>query len=438
MSQRQNEAVETYRRLGTITATAREMKIDRSSVRGLLRRANKAPKPPPPAGKAAKSRQEFERIETQDTGDGFFVNVETLDRIQTAEQALRKAGIDSAVWKAVKVVANSWEVVCKMDDGSVRTSPLWQVKVTCQRRVPESIDNSVDILAKRVMDGKFVWPKVRYKPSRDNHSLFVGLVDHHFGKLCWEPETKNNYDLKIASTLYSRAIEASAEYFRGQPLSEIVIPVGNDFGHIDTRAGTTEAGTPQDVDGRYEKIAGIMESAIVNAVAVAREIAPVRVIWVGGNHDPVTSMWLCRCVHWAFANDKHVTVDTSPCPVKYVHFGKCLIGLAHGDAPKEKALKDMMPIEKADWWAASKACREWLTGHLHQQKRTERIGTHEEAGQVFRILPSLCGTDSWHYRNGFSMSRKATESYLYSHNYGFSGMRHLSVEELLGMSSLAG
>ncbi len=49
---------------------------------------------------------------------------------------------------------------------------------------------------------------------------------------------------------------------------------------------------------------------------------------------------------------------------------------------------------------------------------------------VFRILPSLCGTDSWHYRNGFSMSRKATQSYLYSYEYGLSDVAHYPVERL--------
>jgi DNA-binding CsgD family transcriptional regulator len=421
MSERQRQAREAYSRLGSIAAAARELGINESSMSNLLRRS----------AKKVTVDSRHEKIETVDTNDGLLVNVQTLERIQTAEQALRKAGIDTAIWKPIKVTANSWEVAIKQNDKTAKTVPLWQVKVVCERRVPESIDSSVDVLAQRIMQGQFLWPKVRHRLTADPSTMVIGLVDHHFGKLCWGPETNNVYDLKIASTLYSRAIEASVSKCDGRDVTEIIMPIGNDFGHIDTRAGTTEAGTPQDRDGRYEKIAGILESAVINAVAVAREIAPVRILWVGGNHDPVTSMWLCRCIHWAFEKDKHVTVDTTPCPVKYVHFGKCLLGFAHGDAPREKALKDMMPIERADEWAASKSCREWLTGHLHQQKRTERIGTHEEAGQVFRILPSLCGTDSWHYRNGFSMSRKATESYLYSHRYGFDSCFQESAEKLL-------
>ncbi len=427
MTEQQKRALEAYMRLGSFKKAAKELGIHEKSLSNLVARAKRH------SGNAivAKPRAEFEKIRTEQTDDGFLINVETLDRIQTAEQAMRKAGIDAAVWKPIKVIANSWEVVLKQDDGSGMTCPLWQVKVTCQRRIPESIDESVDIIAKRIFDGKFVWPKVRYRPTKEPSTLVVGLVDHHFGKLCWKPETNNDYDCQIASTLFSRAIDASLRKVETRNVAEIIMPIGNDFGHIDTRAGTTEAGTQQDHDGRYGKIAGILESAVINAVAKAREVAPVRVLWVGGNHDPVTSMWLCRCIHWAFKNDRNVTVDTSPCPVKYVHFGKCLLGFAHGDAPKEKALKDLMPIERADEWAASKACREWLTGHFHQQKKTERIGTHEEAGMVFRILPSLCGTDWWHYRNGYSMSQKATESYLYSWEYGLTDIFHESATKLM-------
>jgi hypothetical protein len=423
----QQRAVEAVKRLGSQVKAAKELGISRQAVAGHLAKFAKKQ----PAGSSAVLADENKPgCETTQTADGFLVSVRSYDRIQTAEQAMAKAGLDAAIWKPVKTIANSWEVAARELDGSIVTRPLWQVKVFCDRRVSEAIENSADILAQRLFGGKFKLTAKKFKRPSDPKTMVIGLVDHHFGKLCWKPETGNDYDLNIAESLYSRAIEATVGQASGQQVSEIILPIGNDFGHIDTRARTTEAGTPQDQDGRYEKMSGILEQATLNAVNVARQIAPVRVLWVGGNHDPITSMWLCRCVHHAFKSDKHVTVDTSPRPVKYIQFGKCLLGFAHVDAPREKALKDMMPIEQADAWAASKSCREWLTGHLHQQKKTERLGTFEEAGMVFRILPSLCGTDSWHYRNGFSMSRKATESYLYSHKWGFSGCFSESAEKL--------
>lgn len=384
--------------------------------------------------RSAKSAHEYEQHETTETKNGFSIVVSSLERIKTAAEAMQKAGIELAIWKPIKVVANSWEVAVREADQTISTYPLWQVKVTCERRLPESIEASADILAKRIMAGKFNWPAVRHKlGKKDPSKLFCGLVDHHFGKLCWQPETLNSYDLKIAQELYSRAMLATWRQCesRKADVDEIVLVIGQDFGHIDNRAAGTEAGTPQDFDGRYEKMSAIMEESVIRAVSEARKLAPVTVKWVGGNHDRVTSMWLCRCIHWAFESDRHVTVDTAACPVKYMQFGKCLIGMAHGDAPKKKALMNLMPVERADDWAKSKACREWLTGHFHQQEITERIGTNEEAGQVFRVLPSLCGTDSWHYRNGYSMSRKATQNYIYSYEYGLTAMFHEPIEKLI-------
>lgn len=381
----------------------------------------------------ARPAVEYESTQAAKSKDGFVLEVRSLERIKTAAEAMEKGGVDSGVWQPVKVVANSWEVVIKQDDGTPKTCPLWQIKVTCSRRVPESIEESVDVLAQRVSGGRFKWPAVHPSVPKSPTKMFMGLVDHHFAKLCWSPETRNDYDLKIATDLFARAIRYTCRKSESKDVDEIIFPIGNDYCHIDTRAGTTERGTQLEYDGRYEKMSGIAEEAAIKGIEEARQYAKVRVVWVGGNHDPVTSMWICRVVKWAFDGDKNITVDTSPRPHKYYSFGRCLLGMAHGDAPKEKSLKDMMPVEEPEAWAAATECREWLTGHMHQQKKTERIGTSEQAGQVFRILPSLCGTDSWHYRNGFCMSRKATESYIYSCEYGMESSIHASARRLMEM-----
>lgn len=376
-----------------------------------------------------------EGVEQTTDKNGFRLNVQSYDRIQTAHEAMEKAGLDPVVWEADRVTANHWEVACKIkkgDDWSIETKTLWQVKVTGKRRFTEAIEQSADRLAQRVMKFGFKLPVVRYKkPKTDPSTLIIGLVDMHFGKLCWGPETGNNYDLKIAEALWARAIDAALSKCEGHDIREIILPVGNDFGHTDNRTGTTEAGTPQDTDVRYEKVSGVQEMALINAVERCRQHAPVKVIHVPGNHDRVTSWWLCRVVDHAFKKTKHVTVDTSPRLVKYHQTGKCLWGFAHGDGPKQKSLQAMMPVEQPELWAKSSSCREWITGHLHQQRVVQSIGTEEQAGMVFRILPSLCGTDAWHYSNGYSMSAKATQNLLYSHEHGLTAIFHESISRLV-------
>jgi hypothetical protein len=418
---RQKQALEAIKIHGSHKAAARVLGISKSSLANLIKRSTRGPRD-----------TSHETVDTVETQDGFLLTVRSLDRIQTAAQAMQKAGIDDAIWMPVKVTANSWEVAARQADKSIVTLPLWQVRVECKRRVSHEVEVAAEALARRIAEGKFKWTAPKYVSRSDPHQLFLGLVDHHFGKLAWGPEVGgHNGDLELSRVVYERAIAETVDMCRGHHIDKIVMPIGNDFAHIDNNQGTTAAGTPLDHDGRYSKIAGVMEEAVIRGVRQAREIAPVEVVWIPGNHDPVTSLWICRVVRWAFDGDKHVSVDTSPSPVKYRHFGKCLIGMAHGDGPRDKALKDMMPIERADEWAASKACREWLTGHLHQQRKTERLGTFEEAGQVFRILASLAPTDNWHYRNGFSMTRKATESYLYSYEWGKTGSWEIPLAKLL-------
>lgn len=88
--------------------------------------------------------------------NGFSLNVQSFDRIKTAAEAMKKAGLDPVFWEATKVVANSWEVAVKVktDDGEeVVTKPLWQVKVTGSRRIDEATEEAADALAERIFKG---------------------------------------------------------------------------------------------------------------------------------------------------------------------------------------------------------------------------------------------------------------------------------------------
>jgi len=376
-----------------------------------------------------------ENVLVDESPDGLKVSIRTYKQIETAKAALEHAGIDQVVWEPERVRINSYQVTLgakSTDSGKPEKRQMIAISVVCKRRFRDSIVDAIDELAKRVHKRSYKLPAIRKRKQKaDASTLVVGLVDNHFGKLCWGPEVGSNYDLKLAAELYARAIRSSVEHCKAGNITKAILPIGNDFLHVDNRMLQTEQGTPQDFDGRFQKMLQVAEEAIVSAVSELRAVCPVECIHVPGNHDRTTSMLLARCVHWAFHGDKHVTVDTSPCPVKVRQFGECMLLFAHGDGPKIKHLIEMMPVKWADEWARSKRCREILTGHLHQEKRIERIGTHEEAGVKARILPSLSGTDWWHFTSGYSLSQKATQNLLYSHDYGMTAIYSESAEQLL-------
>jgi hypothetical protein len=356
-------------------------------------------------------------IEVAGTDEKKSFVVRSYEPVTTAEEAFEKAGLDSSIWEVTKVTANSWEVFA---EGEHRN--LWQVKIECRRLVAKAIEKATELIAERIHKKAVTIHRPRKKKIKHAHTIVSGLVDHHFGKLCWEPETGSEYDLKIARQLWQRAAEVMIERAATYDVEEIVVPIGNDMCHFDNRQGTTEHGTPQDSDSRYAKVCDAMEESLLSTLELyGRTYRNVRVIWVGGNHDYITSYWLCRMARQAFRNVKHFTFDLSPSSHKYYQFGKCLIGFSHGNAPKKASLMAMMPVDVPNLWAKSTACREWHTGHFHQKETTTRIGTSEQAGMQFRVLPSLCGADAWHASHGYTMCRRATESYLYSHQYGMRG-----------------
>jgi hypothetical protein len=381
--------------------------------------------------KNAKPACEFETTEQTETKEGFHLNVKSFDRIQTADQALQKAGIDTAVWEPVKVTANSWEVVVRDSDNNILTKPLWQVKVECRRRVSKAMESACAVLASRIVGGKFKLAPIKYKTAKVRPSVLeLSMTDHHFGKLGWAPEVGHDYDLKIAERYFENGVNRSIDRAIGCDIAEIILPLGNDYYHFETRSGTTEAGTPVDCDGRWAKVYQVGIESMLNAVERCRQVAPVRVVWIPGNHDYVSSYWLCQVIKQAFASSKNVTVDVRPVGRKYHQFGKCLIGWCHGKDEKAARLPGLMAVEKPEDWAKSTACREWHIGHLHQSKSLHWMGTHESDGVTVRVLPSLAGTDAWHFANGFCMSRHATQCHVYDYEYGLTAIYQVPVEEV--------
>ena len=63
--------------------------------------------------------------------------------------------------------------------------------------------------------------------------LEVNIFDLHFGKLCWNGETGEDYDTKIASKRFHNAIDDIVGKAIFHDVDKIVFPVGNDFFNSD-------------------------------------------------------------------------------------------------------------------------------------------------------------------------------------------------------------
>lgn len=360
------------------------------------------------------------------TGESWQVNgsgdTQTItsvsNRIRSLEDALAHASIDTTIWEVERFVVNSWEMGYKTDDGAA-TLPLWQVKVWLKRRVAVYVEQAISALTERMAAHAPDYAPADYQPVADPHLLEITLVDQHFGKLAWRRETGEDYDLHIAEQLYRRAIDDLLAKSAGFPIERILLPIGNDFLHIDNLAVTTANGTIQDADGRFAKIVEVGQMALVHAIDRLRHVAPVDILLVPGNHDNTTIWHTARFLHAWYRKDKAVNCDHEPIARKYHRYGCNLVGFTHGDEEKHLSLPAIMATERPHDWAETRF-REWHLGHLHKRRETHHVAVDSHDGVIVRILPSLTGRDRWHYNKGYIGNRLA-DAYLWSRDNGPSG-----------------
>lgn len=337
----------------------------------------------------------------------------------TAEEVAVKAGFDLKVWRIKSSEAKQYQCPMKLRQagGSDRPSivMLWYVSVKLERIMPKVIYEGMRACMEDwVSRYSPKYPQMTYKKVSDPHLLEISIADAHFGKLAWDKETGHDCDLDKAALIYKQAFTDLLNKAQGYKIEKITIPLGNDLFHIDNRQGTTERGTIVDYDSRYPKIVKTVQRAVVEAIDLALEVAPVEVVHVPGNHDRTVCWHLSDWLNAHYdGRCKHVTVDVEPRTRKYMQYGRTLLGWTHGDQEKHADLPLIMATEVPDLWAKS-LHREIHLGHLHKRKQVRYLTTDTHHSVTVRILPSISATDYWHYCNGYVGSSRAAEAYLYS------------------------
>jgi len=344
----------------------------------------------------------------------------TSKPIRNDRDLIEQCKIDLTVWFVDRVECVAWNTTVRDADKSIRQTQNYRVKVYLRRIYAKFIQQAQEAIDKRRQKYSPKYPKAYKSKGKGEYCGVIGLFDVHFGKLAWHRDTENNYDLDIAEQRFDKAVEELLDHSRGKSISSWLLPIGNDYFHIDNSKNTTYAGTPQDVDGRYAKIYETGTWAMIRAIDRLLLTAPVDVLYVPGNHDPTTSYHLCREIKTHYRLVDSVNVDVEPTSRKYYSYGKSLLGFTHGDKIKPDKLPNLMAKERRE--DHSKAtCTDWFIGHLHCRKAwmSKPVDTFE--GSTIRVIKSLSGTDSWHYDNGYIDDQQAAEVYFYHKDSGYAG-----------------
>lgn len=381
-------------------------------------------------------------------GDTATAEWEPSPRIRSLDALLKHAQVDRTVWEIERYAINKWEVGAKHPvTGEIIVAPLFQVKVWLKKK-PSELASALfaglldDIRKVRARPPAPTWAR---RARRADEWLFEFTpFDLHMGKYTWDEETVTNYDADLADDLFRAAMEHlthRAIAVAGGRLDRVLCVFGNDVSHVDSKRGETTGGTRMDFDTRYIRVYRRICDAHRAALLRLREIAPVDVVIVPGNHDELTSFHLGEFLSAYFHADKHVSIDNSARLRKYYEYGVNLFGFAHGDTERVAELPLLMAREEPDRWARCPS-REWHIGHKHiaekyewKSRRPVTTGGEQDLfsdkGVRVRRLMSLSAHDAWHTKHAYT-DRRACDSFVFHRTAGFSAHLSFNVDHFTG------
>jgi len=326
---------------------------------------------------------------------------------------MKRMGFDPLLWEVVtcRVVSGSWDVTLKNNSGKgeLYTNRKYNITLTVKPlggklSMPQVLQAFAELPPVKVQS-------VNYDTAGDT-MLELPIMDFHLGKLALGEETgQDDYDLKIAEQLYRDTVLELLSKSRMFSTPEyILFPVGQDYFHFDTPRVTTTSGTQLDSDTRWQKMFTKGVELLVWAAEQCRAIAPVKIMWVPGNHDQMLSYAAVVGLAQRYADTEGVSVDLTPTKRKYHLYGKCLIGFAHGEN-EGKRIETLMQSEAPEMWGQS-LWREMHMGHVHHES------AYSKGGIVFRRISSVTSADAWHAEMGFLGATRQAQAFVWDRDRG--------------------
>jgi hypothetical protein len=295
------------------------------------------------------------------------------------------------------------------ETGEILVEPLFQTKVRLEPL--GGVNGVMEAMRQMIEDVRTAaspLPMHLYSQKQDGHLVEISIPDLHLGKFSDPLETGETYNVEIACDLFRRAVaDLICQAKNAYEIDRIVFRIGNDYLTADTFANTTTRGTAQDVSGHFAEHFRKGWQLLRETIESLREIAPIDVMVIPGNHDSVASFALGEVLGAIYHGCEEVTIHHQNNQArKYLSYGDILLGYAHGHLEKAQSLPMLMASEAAVAWGNSRH-REIHVGHLHHTRDTHYLGTNEVDGVIVRVIPSLSASDRWHAGKGYRSQRAA-------------------------------
>lgn len=345
--------------------------------------------------------------------------------IKTLDELVEKCKIDLTKWDIAKWVQNFWnnkyQVKAFLVPKKVAMVDGFMEFLKTFEGVPHVPLDTNEDCAKEI--GPCTWENnpgnvKPIDPNEKENLLILSLADFHLDK----QDYLNPKQVSSHVANYRQALDNITRRAIGSHnITDILFVIGNDFFHTDNIQDSTTAGTPQDVStswhDAYARGFELMVESITQLARIPRDktlhtdpmsaglVVPynyirLHVVLVQGNHPATKEFYMAHGLAAYFKNVPNVSFDIRPVERKVYSFGQNFFGLTHGDCKTDK-LPLTFATEFGQEWGNSRF-KEILIGHRHIDKNVSFISKNEFNGVGVRTMPSLSGTDKWHYVNQYT------------------------------------
>lgn len=381
--------------------------------------------------------QEVEKDYKEKTG---IVTTRSLN-IKTVEELLKVAEVDTDIWEVERSLINSWEVTVggiKTGTGQCETFTNYQVKVWL-KRVSPAVD-ALKELYERIKNCSPIVPLIKRPDIMDpkmnrsvNRELEISLFDLHLGLRCFKGASDLDWTPDDAEIMTMAMLDELIKLTKTfGPFERIVFPMGNDFLHTDNVYNTTTSFTSQPEADAWQNV--FLRGELLGLAIVERmkEIAPVKVIVIPGNHARHSEIALGRILAAHYHNDENFEIDAGSSPFKFHNFGVNLLGFEHGHSIRQQVrLAALMANEcRLNGWQEARYC-EFHCGDQHR-KGSGKPHMFEEQGVSIEFLPGLTVPNEWHRIHSYNWQKRAGMAFIWDKTAGCVARFQVNIDNYTG------
>jgi hypothetical protein len=371
--------------------------------------------------KRLKTQDEHHKIEfyeKQETNNDFTIS-HYSELLRSVEDLIQYHKVDTEIWEQHKLKTNYWEVGMKLKrpDGTHYpvVNPLHQITVEWKRKTMPGV--SKDIIVSWLEQAYAQTPTPATEPKQivlGDCALEIMIPDLHIGAI----GVKDDWSYETIRKVWFNAIKNFLSDKKN--IGTVILPIGNDFLHIDNLFGTTTRGTQMEYSSNWFKSLIFAAELVNDTIAMFPAKSNIIVPFVYGNHDTHATLSLHEIVRSKVGQKTNVKFpEPNLNGRQYVSFGKNLLAYMHGDVVRNTNIQAVVSSE-CEFWTTSKY-RFARVGHLHKRAKdvwSIHNKTNEINGLEIETCPSLKPTDSWHDKMAFIGNMRRATAFVYHKDEG--------------------